>query len=192
MWSKEFGVRSIALCRAFALAVALLLSASAYAATPSAGEDEIYSALLGWAVQLSGYPRPAVMPKVQFVSQEFFNENSCHGKKCHVWGWYPNTGQHAVYVHEAVRALISDASDERSLFAASIIVHEFTHYLQAANRGFAPYGCDEALKLEREAYSVQSAFIVSYGRYFQVGGSMHNAGCEGNASETTTDEAVNR
>jgi len=132
------------------------------------------------------------MPKVQFVSQEFFNEHSCHRKQCHVWGWYPNDGQDVVYVHEAVRGLISDASDDKSLFAASIIVHEFTHYLQAAHRGFAPYECDEALKLEREAYSVQSAFIVNYGRYFQVGVSMHNAGCEGSASETTAHDAVIR
>jgi len=192
MWSKGFGLKSTSSCRVFALSVALLLSASAsaYTATPSAKENEIYSALLGWAAQLSGYPRPAVMPEVQFVSQEFFNTNACHQKQCHVWGWYPNTGRHVVYVHEHVRALLSDGSDEKSLFAASIIVHEFTHYLQAANRGFAPYRCEEALQLERQAYSVQSAFLVSYGRYFQVGISMHNASCEGSASETTAHEAV--
>ena len=41
-----------------------------------------------------------------------------------------------MYVHEAARALIEDSSDPRSLLAASIVVHEFTHYLQAANRSF--------------------------------------------------------
>ncbi len=68
--------------------------------------------------------------------------------------------------------------------AASIIVHEFTHYLQAAKRGFAAYRCEEAIELEREAYGVQNAYIVSYGRYSPVGISMHNAGCGGSASES--------
>jgi hypothetical protein len=86
-------------------------------------------------------------------------------------------------VHEAARELIEDGSDPRSLLAASIVVHEFTHFLQAANRGFARYTCEKALELEREAYNVQNAYIVAYGRYMQVGVSMHNAGCGGNASE---------
>ncbi len=88
-----------------------------------------------------------------------------------------------VYVHEAARELIEDGSDPRSLLAASIIVHEFTHFLQSANRGFARYSCEEALELEHEAYKVQNAYIVAYGRYIPVGVSMHNAGCVGNASE---------
>jgi hypothetical protein len=172
------------------LSMLLLFAGSAYAATAPQPEDEIYSALLGWATNLSGYPRPAVTPKVRFVSQEFFNENACHHRQCRVWGWYPNTGGHTVYVHEAIRALIADASDDKSLLAASIIVHEFTHYLQAVNRQFAPYRCDQALELEREAYGVQSAYIVAYGRYLPIGVSMHSAGCEGSASETNSLDAT--
>jgi len=163
---------------------------SVHAATAPSPEDETYSALLGWAIKLSGYPPPEVTPRVRFVSQEFFNENACDHKKCHVWGWYPNTGGHTVYVHEAIRALIADASDDQSLLSASIIVHEFTHYLQAANRHFAPYRCEQALQLEREAYGVQNAYIVAYGRYMPVGLSMHTASCEGSASETTPVDAA--
>lgn len=143
----------------------------------------MYNGLLGWAVKLSGYPQPAAMPKIEFVPQSFFNEHACKGKRCRVWGWYPNTGKNVVYVHEAARALIADGSDPKSVLAASIVVHELTHYLQAVNRGFARYGCAEAIKLEREAYNVQNAYIVAYGRYVQVGISMQNSGCEGSASE---------
>jgi hypothetical protein len=156
-----------------------------HAATPPSSDDETYSALLGWAVKLSGYPRPAVAPKVRFVSQEFFNENACHHRECHVWGWYPNTGGKTVYVHEAIRGLIADASDDKSVLAASIVVHEFTHYLQAVNRQYAPYPCEQALQLEREAYGVQTAYIVAYGRYLPIGLAMHTASCNGSASETT-------
>src|SRR5262249_34259558 len=113
-----------------------------------------------------------------------FNEHACKGKSCRVWGWYPNTGEDVVYVHEAARDLIADGSDPKSLLAASIIVHEFTHYLQAVKRNFAPYNCAQAIELEREWYNVQNAYIVAYGRYMQVGIAIQNAGCEGSASES--------
>jgi hypothetical protein len=122
--------------------------------------------------------------RLEFVSQEFFNEHACGGRRCRVWGWYPNTGKNVIYVHEAVRELVDDSSDPRSLLAASIIVHEFTHYLQAAKRGFARYECNEALELEHEAYTVQNAYLAAYGRYMQVGLAMHNAGCVGSAGQT--------
>ena len=170
--------------RTYFLAILIaLFSSSAASSPPSAPEAELYDGLLGWAVKLSGYQRPATAPTVEFVPQSFFNANACGGKECRVWGWYPNTGGHVVYVHEAARALIEDSSDERSLLAASIVVHEFTHYLQAASRDFARYGCAQALGLEREAYNVQNAYIIAYGRYMQVGISMRNAGCQGSASE---------
>ena len=100
---------------------------------------------------LSGYPRPATTPTVEFVPQAFFNENACHHRECHVWGWYPNTGLDVIYVHEAVRELMADGSDERSLLAASIIVHEFTHYLQAAKRTL---GIRLANRLHRELWAL--------------------------------------
>ncbi len=170
--------------RLFLSIITLLFAASAYPSPSSPQERELYAGLLSWAVKLSGYPRPATTPTVEFVPQAFFNENACHHRECHVWGWYPNTGQDVIYVNEAVRELIADGSDRKSLLAASIIVHEFTHYLQAAKRAFAPYRCEDAIELEREAYSVQNAYIVSYGSYLPVGVSMHNAGCGGSASES--------
>jgi hypothetical protein len=157
--------------------VALLISAPAYCASPSAQEADVYAGLLHWAVELSGYEQPTTLPRVEFVSQAFFNEHACGGRPCRVWGWYPNTGKDVVYVHESARELIKDGSDPRSLLAASIVVHEFTHYLQAVDRGSAPYACSEAIELEHEAYTVQNAYLVAYGRYLHVGLSMHTAGC---------------
>ena len=166
--------------------VLLLYSTTALSeSAASQQESELYASLLSWAVKLSGYPQPAAAPKVEFVPQSYFNEHACKGKRCRVWGWYPNTGEHVVYVHEAARELIADSSDPKSLLAASIIVHEFTHYLQAVKRDFAPYTCAQSIELEREAYSVQNAYIIAYGRYMQVGIAIQNSGCEGSASEST-------
>ncbi|HEY3177541.1 MAG TPA: hypothetical protein VGL25_01520 [Casimicrobiaceae bacterium] len=170
--------------------VFLLFSTSATSSPPSAQETELFDGLLGWAVKLSGYRKPSTHPTVEFVPQAFFDANACRGKRCRVWGWYPNTGGNVVYVHEAARALIEDGSDPRSLLAASIVVHEFTHYLQAANRDFAKYGCTQALELEREAYNVQNAYIVAYGRYMQVGISLHNTGCGEWVGESETHAGV--
>ena len=164
---------------------ALVLAASrgADAQVPTTGQDDVYAGLLGWAEKLSGYPAPAVAPVVQFESQAFFDANACGGRHCHVWGWYPDTGRNVVYVHEAARAAIADASDPQGVLAASIVVHEFTHYLQAVRRGFAHYPCSQAIVLEREAYAVQNAYINAYGRLIPVGVSMQTVTCAGRASE---------
>ena len=168
--------------RALSFVAALLFSVPALATPLSTQENETVAALMSWAVKLSSYPAPQHMPVVEFVPQKFFDEHACNGRHCHVWGWYPNTGQNVVYVHENVRALLEDGSDPHSLLAASIIVHEFVHYLQAADRGFARYDCRRALALEREAYQIQTAYLTSYGRYLPVGISMHGAACAGSAS----------
>jgi hypothetical protein len=168
--------------RVLVLLVAFLSTAPAWAEPLTPAEHEALASLMSWAVRLSSYRAPETMPDVEFVAQQFFDEHACNGKRCRVWGWYPNTGQHVVYIHEKVRTLLADDSDPRSLLGASIVVHEFVHYLQAADRGFAPYDCGQALALEREAYQTQTAYLVSYGRYLPVGISMHGANCSGSAS----------
>ena len=160
------------------VAILVLCCACARASPPTSQETELYAGLLDWAIALSGYPHPATMPSVEFVPQGYLRAKACGGNSCRVWGWYPKDGS-VVYVHEAARELINDGSDPKSLLAASIVVHEFTHYLQAVHRGFAPYDCREALRLEREAYTVQNAYIAAYGTYMRVGTMMHRAGCEG-------------
>ena len=158
---------------------ALCLPAEASPASPK--EAELYASLMDWAIKLSGYSRPADVPVVEFVPQSFFDANACGGRHCRVWGWYPNTRNTIVYVHESARDLLANGADPRSLLAASILVHEFTHFLQASSRGFAPYDCAAALSLEREAYAVQNAYIAANGSFIRVGVSMHGAGCDGNA-----------
>ena len=171
--------------RLAAFVLAAVLSTACLAAPPTASQDEVIAGLMNWAVRLSKYPAPPAMPEIRYVSQRFFDEHACGGHKCSVWGWYPNTGQNVVYVHEKVRALLNDGSDSRGVLAASIVVHEFVHYLQAVSREFAPYDCKQALKLEREAYQAQSAYVVSYGLYLPVGVSMHTASCAGSATNAS-------
>jgi hypothetical protein len=172
------------------LLIAVVFASPALASPPSSQEAELAAGLFNWAIKLSGYPRPSTVPVVEFVPQAFFDASACGGRSCRVWGWYPNSGKAVVYVHERARDLIAEGSDARSLLAASIVVHEFTHFLQAANRGFAVYDCETALQLEREAYSVQNAYLSNHGSEVRVRVSMHDAGCERNARASRGDGPV--
>lgn len=144
--------------------------------------DELFSALLGWAVVLSGYPAPDEAPQVVRVSHAFFVKDACGGRECKVWGWY--AGGDVLYIDSR----FDPASD---LLASSVIVHEMTHYLQAkagrlehrasaALSGSAratSVNCELTIDLEREAYAVQQAYLVRYGVYRPIGVSMHAVGC---------------
>ena len=143
--------------------------------------DELFSALLGWAVALSGYPAPADPPQVARVPHEFFVRNACGGRECKVWGWY--AGTNVLYID----ARLDPATD---LLASSVVVHEMTHYLQAkagklehraaaalGESGAALVDCELTIELEREAYAVQQAYLVHYGTYRPIGVSMHAVGC---------------
>jgi len=143
--------------------------------------DELFSALLGWAVTLSGYPAPDEPPRVARVPHEFFVRNACGGHECKVWGWY--AGGDVLYVD----ARLDPATD---LLASSVVIHEMTHYLQAkagklkhraaaaaTDGGARLVDCELTIDLEREAYAVQQTYLVRYGVYRPIGISMHAVGC---------------
>ena len=131
--------------------------------------EDILAALMSWAVMLSGYPMPETMPEVQFVDHAMLQQAACDGRACKVLGWFP-PGQR-IYIDARL-----DARD--SLYASSVVVHEMVHYLQqSSGRWPKTYDCQDAMAMEREAYSAQQAFLVRYGVYQPVGLSVHNAGC---------------
>ena len=113
--------------------------------------DNILAILLSWASHLSGYPMPADLPEIRFEQHEFFVESACGGKDCDVVGWYNDAG--IVYIDERYR-------DIESGFATSLVVHEFTHYLQHKSGAFESLSCEDSISREREAYYVQNLYII--------------------------------
>jgi len=107
--------------------------------------------LLSWASHLSGYPVPADPPEVQFEQHAFFVENVCGGKECSVVGWYNDAD--VVYIDERYRNVEGG-------FATSLVVHEFTHYLQHKSGAFESLSCEDSVAREREAYYVQNRYII--------------------------------
>lgn len=107
--------------------------------------------LLSWAVHLSDYPMPDAPPAVRYVGHEFFVEHVCGGRDCPAWGWYNDSD--VIFVDERLRDGAPD-------FAAALLVHELTHYLQHKSGRFDSLSCEDSVKREREAYRVQYQYMV--------------------------------
>lgn len=115
--------------------------------------NEIYAILFSWATTLSGYSYPT-MPNINFTSKDFFISEACSGNiNCKVVGWY--RGGNEVYVWDKLNI-------EYNQVAASIVVHEFVHFLQEKN-GKPHITCKDLIELEREAYGVQKEYLLKNG-----------------------------
>ena len=145
--------------------------------------NDLYAALLSWAVTLSGYSMPSTPPEVVAKPHSFFVENACNGRECRVLGWY--AGGRTVYIDERL--------DAQDLLGSSIVVHEMVHYLQAVARGddgpkSGAYtvmpSCEQLIHWEHEAYNVQREYIVRQGAYLPIGMSMLRAGCDSRKDAT--------
>ena len=113
--------------------------------------DAILTILLSWASHLSGYPLPPEPPEVRFEQHAFFVENVCGRHECSVVGWYND--RDVVYIDEKYHNLASG-------FATSLIVHEFTHYLQHKSGAFDSLSCEDSVARELEAYHVQTLYAI--------------------------------
>ena len=132
--------------------------------------NEFYAVLMSWAVMLSGYDAPLQQAEVVVVPHHYLMKAACHGSECKVLGWFPPG--HRIF-------LDSRLNPQDSLYASSILVHEMVHYLQYTSGKYGrTYSCEAIIEMEREAYRIQSEFLVRYGVYQPVGLSMHSIGCE--------------
>jgi hypothetical protein len=138
----------------------------------------LYTALFSWAVSLSGLPPPPEPPIVLRKPHSFFVEHACGGKECRVYGWY--AGGRKLYIEQSM-------DPEKNLIAASVVVHEMVHYLQASAGNGLPHGgaafrdkpgCEAALDMERQAYAVQREYLRRYGSIEEIGVAMQNVSCK--------------
>ena len=113
--------------------------------------EALLAILLSWASHLSGYPMPSDTPEVRFEQHAFFVENVCGGNECNVAGWYNDDD--VVYIDKRYGSIEGG-------FATSLVVHEFTHYLQHKSGAFESLSCEDSISREREAYYVQNLYII--------------------------------
>lgn len=145
--------------------------------------NELYAALLSWAVTLSGFPAPPNIPDIVAVPHAFFVANACGGNECRVYGWY--AGGNNLYIDDRM-------DPQGNIVHASVVVHEMVHYLQGIARyGVVPLAnatngvaysdkplCSATIDMEHEAYGVQREFLLRYGVYHPVGLSMARVSCD--------------
>lgn len=137
---------------------------------------ELCATLLSWAVTLSGYPSPGTCPEVVVVDHAYLEQHACSGHNCRVLGWYPSQG-HKVYLDARL-----DKDLETNIYANSILLHEFVHYLQWTNNKLDDFNCEVAVQAEREAYAVQRRYTDHFGTFIPVGQSVNSFHCEGVAA----------
>jgi len=142
----------IALGCAVAIGAAAVLSASARAQDLKDQQAmSIYMLAYGqYGGARGGIPMPAAAPVVHKVSQVRLQQLAgC--ARCPIRGY-----------HEAGHVYIDEALDFSNAFDASILLHEFVHYLQYIDRG-PKEDCAEWLRREHEAYLIQANVLAKVG-----------------------------
>ena len=119
--------------------------------------EQIFVVLFGWAVLLSGYAPSLDEASVQVhygVEHQWFIDNKCDGKEpCSAVAVYK-------MLPEAHIILSEQLDRDNRIYSYSVLVHEFTHYLQDVHRELDPAECR---RLETEAYAVQQTFLRDHG-----------------------------
>jgi hypothetical protein len=80
--------------------------------------------------------------------------NVCGGRECNAVGWYND--ERIVYIDDRLR-------DKDTMFARSLMVHEFVHYLQHLSGQFDSTSCEDSVKRERQAYAIQREYVQAHG-----------------------------
>lgn len=123
------------------------------------GQDELMPVLFRTIQRLSRYAPPTEFPVIISLPTSELNRLACKGD-CSVLGHY--AGGREIY-------LDSKLSPEKNLFDRSVLLHEMVHYLQGLEgqhhaepsaRGDDVEKCLLWYKREREAYTIQEAFLL--------------------------------
>ncbi|MEW8033067.1 MAG: hypothetical protein AB2540_16830 [Candidatus Thiodiazotropha endolucinida] len=131
---------------------------------------ELCAVLLSWVFTLSDFHRlDNECPEMQMVTHSWLEERACNGRSCKVLGWYPGDGD-VVYLDDRMDL-------ENNIFHTSVALHEIVHWLQG-RQGAVLENCEQSIAAEREAYHIQSQFLVEYGTYYPVGSVVPMLRCE--------------
>ncbi|MEL0583594.1 MAG: hypothetical protein AAES65_01770 [Candidatus Thiodiazotropha sp. (ex. Lucinoma kazani)] len=136
---------------------------------------ELCAILLSWVFTLSDYQQvDNACPEMRMVEHSWLEERACDGRACKVLGWYPGSGD-VVYLDDRMDL-------DNNIFHTSVAVHELVHWLQD-KEGALLENCEQSIEAEREAYNIQSKFLVEYGTYHPVGAVLPMLRCEDQPAE---------
>jgi len=138
---------------------------------------ELCGILLSWIFMLSDYQHvDDKCPEMRMVQHSWLEEQACEGRSCKVLGWYPGDGD-VVYLDDRMDL-------DTNIFHTSVALHELVHWLQG-RKGALLGNCEQSIAAEREAYNIQSKYLVEYGTYYPVGSVLPMLRCEEQTAAVT-------
>lgn len=136
--------------------------------------------LLPWLLravdELSKYPLPKTLPRIQRVPRAVIEDMVCAGE-CQALATYrPGEG---IFIDERMQP-------ETNLFDRSVLLHELIHYVQdLANERGEMEDCKRWYYREQEAYAIQKQFLVLVGSPVRVGYSANRSTCDDKVEQRT-------
>src|SRR5688500_774050 len=117
--------------------------------------EQIVALMMSWAVTLTPYSMPDILPVAERVPHSFLVRNACDNRECKVHGWFP-PGK-VIYLDNRL-------DPENNLYDSSVLLHELVHYLQqeardATKQDAIHTSCNANVMAEREAYGVQREYL---------------------------------
>jgi hypothetical protein len=136
--------------------------------------EALMTSLLAFAVQLSGLPaiEPDDLPPVLQMTEDELATLVCPEE--------PNGCRTlaAVFDTEHYRILIQSSLSPEDPLDSSFLVHELVHVLQFKQFGDARFAtCTDVLSSERQAYSVQNAYLREQGIFWREGRMLRYMQC---------------
>jgi hypothetical protein len=116
----------------------------------------LLSKLLAAAVHLSGLPAIPVnaLPPIVMLTRGELNQTVCPSAPMRC------AGLTAAFDTQRYRIVMDNRLDLNEPYDASFLVHEMVHVLQFMNSGSVGFtSCEAVIESERQAYSVQNAYL---------------------------------
>ena len=134
---------------------------------------DIIIVLMAWAVAITGYEFPEVLPQIVYANHSHFVEKLCGGvdtekDPCVVRAYYNDDDNAKIYLNTKYWEI----NRPWTPYQTGIIVHEMVHYLQDLSGKYENFSewsddkyCDARKERQIEAYRTQDIYMLTVFTY---------------------------
>jgi uncharacterized protein DUF6647 len=128
----------------------------------------LIASLLAWIAAATGYAVPPAPPEVRLVPHEVIKGAMCAGEECAIGAMY-QPGRDLIYLDERLEPAAND-------FDAAVLLHELVHWVQDRSGRFPDRDCRTRVAAEREAYTLQAAWLRERHRRYPLARQLPDEG----------------